>query len=556
MTTPLTTSPPPSREVEVPDGFWTLETTHAPLPWTPFTWAVLGETVNRGLREMCAELGLLFDGIEFREIGGWVYVQLVPLGGPPARAQRRVEVCLEATRCDVPGALLRRWAEQWRPELAGRITALREVDLAGLDDEQLDAHIGEVTALTEHGLLVHFRLHGALALALGELALICREFFDWDDRRIAELVGGTSSTSTAPARALGAVAGLAGRLPAVRRLVENGAPVRTVLAADQDFAAAFADYQREYGCRVVNYEIADPCLDEQPELALALIRDQLRAGFDPDAVDEVLRGRRSRARAEALRLLEERDPEQRHRFERALERALVAYPVREDNQFFTYSVPAALVRRAAREVGRRLVAAGLLDRVDEVFLLRPDHLRTALRERLDCRAEARRRARERAQALADPGPPAYGTPPGPPPSMSALPPAVRLANEAFAWTVEHVFGAPGGSEGGAEAAVTGVGASAGTYTGPARVIRGQDEFDRLRAGDVLVCPATSPTWSMLFASMGALVADAGGMLSHQAIIAREYGIPAVVGTGDGTSRLHDGQIVTVDGTTGVVRVGP
>jgi phosphoenolpyruvate synthase/pyruvate phosphate dikinase len=79
------------------------------------------------------------------------------------------------------------------------------------------------------------------------------------------------------------------------------------------------------------------------------------------------------------------------------------------------------------------------------------------------------------------------------------------------------------------------------------------EFGRLRAGDVLVCPITSPVWSVLFPSIGALVTDAGGILSHPAIIAREYGIPAVVATTNGTSVLRDGQIVTVDGANGVVR---
>jgi pyruvate,water dikinase len=86
-----------------------------------------------------------------------------------------------------------------------------------------------------------------------------------------------------------------------------------------------------------------------------------------------------------------------------------------------------------------------------------------------------------------------------------------------------------------------------------RVIRSEAEFDRLRAGDVLVCPVTSPVWSVLFPSIGALVTDSGGVLSHPAIIAREYGSPAVVATGNGTSVLCDGQVVTVDGTAGVVR---
>lgn len=350
----------------------------------------------------------------------------------------------------------------------------------------------------------------------------------------------------------------------MRRLIEGGVPAQAVLAADECFAAAFGAYQREYGCRALRYEIAEPCLDEQPDLVLALIRDQLVTRFDPDAAKETLRARRAATRAEAQRLLHEHNPAQRARFDRALDRALVAYPVREDNEFFTTSAPFALARRAAREIGRRLAARGLFASSDDAFWLSPDQLRAALRDGIDCHALATRRAGERAWALAHPGPASYGRPPGPPPPLRALPAQARLANEAFLWNVEQILGshATGADHGRSEAARTdatqlcGTPACAGSYTGPARIIRSESEFHRIRPGDVLVCPVTSPVWSVLFPSIGALVTDTGGMLSHPAIIAREYRLPAVVATGEGTSRLTDGQIVTVDGTAGVVRGAP
>jgi pyruvate,water dikinase len=136
--------------------------------------------------------------------------------------------------------------------------------------------------------------------------------------------------------------------------------------------------------------------------------------------------------------------------------------------------------------------------------------------------------------------------------MSALPAEARLANEAFLWAVEQIFGPPadaadqtGGppassadqaGRAGAAATLEGIPASAGSYTGAARIIRGESEFDRLQPGDVLVCPATCPVWSVLFASIGALVADFGGTLSHQAIIAastpsRRWSTPATAPRG-------------------------
>jgi rifampicin phosphotransferase len=103
-----------------------------------------------------------------------------------------------------------------------------------------------------------------------------------------------------------------------------------------------------------------------------------------------------------------------------------------------------------------------------------------------------------------------------------------------------------------DALLTGVPASGGRATGPVRVIREPAEFGALRGGDVLVCPYTNPTWTSLFQRAAAVVVDSGGIGSHAAIVAREYGMPAVMGTGSGTTVPVAGQQITVDGDTGRV----
>jgi pyruvate,water dikinase len=134
-----------------------------------------------------------------------------------------------------------------------------------------------------------------------------------------------------------------------------------------------------------------------------------------------------------------------------------------------------------------------------------------------------------------------------------LPPEARFATEALLFTVDRILAIDQhGHRPRQSAALRGVAAAPGTYTGPARVIQSEAQFARIERGDVLVCPVPSPAWSVLFSSIGALVTDTGGILSHAAIIAREYRVPAVVATGHGTRTLHDGQIVTVDGNTGDV----
>ena len=175
------------------------------------------------------------------------------------------------------------------------------------------------------------------------------------------------------------------------------------------------------------------------------------------------------------------------------------------------------MRRLALEAGRRMVVAGLLAEPGEVALLGFDELLGWLRdEPVDVAGIVERRRRARPRALA-------------------------------AWQPERDPVKPGSG-------MTGVAASPGVASGPVRVISGPAEFARLRPGDVLVCQATDPAWTPLFASASAVVAETGGLLSHAAIVAREYGIPAVLGVLEATTRLHDGQVVTVDGGAGRVRI--
>jgi phosphoenolpyruvate synthase/pyruvate phosphate dikinase len=104
--------------------------------------------------------------------------------------------------------------------------------------------------------------------------------------------------------------------------------------------------------------------------------------------------------------------------------------------------------------------------------------------------------------------------------------------------------------------IKGVAASPGSATGSACVLHTPEDFNRMRPGDILVAPITTPAWTPLFAMAAAIVTDVGGPLSHGSIVAREYGIPAVLGTGSATRRIRDGQIITVDGSQGTVVLHP
>jgi rifampicin phosphotransferase len=529
-------------------GFWQREASHYPLPLTPFSRRVHRQT--DWIRTACAEMGFLFDTLAFEDIGGWRYTRVIPIvdaGGP----ERRVATAVAAVRSDLPAQLVERWYTEWREELGARAAALRAVELITLTDEHLGRHLDAAIALADDGGQIHFRLHAALSVILGEFADTCRELLGWGDDRIFELLIGRSTASTEPAAALTALAGLLRRSPAFHPRSDTVEDLEVVLAADPEFAAGFADYLSRYGNRCLTYDVADPTLSEQPDIVLGLLRSQLdTAGADADAAD-----RRERTAVHARELLAARGPGDRELFEPALTRASRAYPVREDNEHATVSVPLAVVRRAALEVGSRLVERAQLSAGGDVFFLEADEVSAALRDGTDRRPLVERRQGERAWILAHPGPASYGEDPGPPPAMNELPVEARQVNEAFVWAIDRIL-APSIQVDNVPGHLAGIAASSGSSRGPVRVIKDESEFHKLRAGDVLVCPITSPVWSVLFPHLAGLITDSGGMLSHPAILAREFGIPAVVATRNATTLLRDGQTVVIDGTAGTVRIEP
>jgi pyruvate,water dikinase len=222
------------------------------------------------------------------------------------------------------------------------------------------------------------------------------------------------------------------------------------------------------------------------------------------------------------------------RFERLLADAQHILPIREE-QVAELTLPWPVMRRAVLRIGEALTERGVLREVEDVFFLTHDEAITSLRgdgRPRDADVDARRRLRVEQGRLVPPF--VIGHMAGP----------LRRFWERY----PRLFGADPSPE----AIVSGVPASAGRATGPVRVIRGPDEFDRLRAGEVLVAPLTAPAWTPLFARAAAVVTDVGSPAAHASIIAREYGIPAVVGCVDATARLRDGMLVTVDGRTGNV----
>lgn len=236
----------------------------------------------------------------------------------------------------------------------------------------------------------------------------------------------------------------------------------------------------------------------------------------------------------------------RNQFEFLLTAAQDGNILSEDHGFWIDFRASYQVRRVFLEFGRRFVEARVITDANDIFHLTVDEIRESA-ARLDATAPDRtalvheRKAeieRYRAVAL----PPAVGTePPGPPP----VNPMTQLLGK--------FFGTPPKPSSDPDV-LNGSAGSPGIVHGTARVIRSLADASQLQAGDILVAETTAPPWTPLFATVAAVVTDTGGVLSHCAVVAREYRIPAVVGTGMATSVIQDGQLIEVDGDHGIVRI--
>jgi pyruvate,water dikinase len=227
-------------------------------------------------------------------------------------------------------------------------------------------------------------------------------------------------------------------------------------------------------------------------------------------------------------------PRRLEAFRRLLADAQHLVPVREE-QVGELTIAWPIMRRAVVRIGESLVARGLIAEADDAFFLSREEALSALTDgHLETAADiAERRAnREQQSRLV-------------PPLVIGRPnPVLKKMWDSFPRML--------GASPSASALVSGSPASAGRATGSVRVIRGPDEFDELLPGEILVAPMTAPAWTPLFTRAAAVVTDVGSPAAHASIIAREYGIPAVVGCGDATARLRTGMLVTVDGSTGNV----
>lgn len=273
---------------------------------------------------------------------------------------------------------------------------------------------------------------------------------------------------------------------------------------------------------------------EEPRQLLARIALRLRQPAQPAREREAALARRADELADAVRTKLADRPDELAKFETVLGHAREIGHLTEGHNYWIDRMSQARLRALSMRVGRRFVRDGIADEAADIFFLHRDEVAEALRDGAPHQELIRERRAEHARNERRTPPYFVGRVPDKPPAGDRFDGPRVPSTEADM--------------------LRGTGASAGIVRGPARVTLSQDDFDRIQPGDVIVCPSSNPSWVPVFTIAGGLVTNAGGVLSHAAVVAREFGLPAVVGTTDATTRIADGRIVEIDGTAGTVRL--
>jgi pyruvate,water dikinase len=525
---------------------------------------IVSDPLARGFAEGTGRYGLLLDHFRMRFVNDFCYGKFVPVGapegavGPPPKLvfmvltrlhpeiRRRIATAPAVIEQKLWREDMRRWDDEVRPDSIARNRRIQAVDVAALGDAEFLSHLEEVKANTMEMIYRHHAFTVPAAFPVGHFVSEVQRWTGLPSGEILGVLKGAAPIS----RGVGASALERLREAIAERGITaasmHGKPTSQVLdelRATDGVAGPLQAYLDDVGYRLVTgYDMGDKYALEMPEMLVGTIFG---------AADKADRRADFATRRDALRA---KVPQQhRAAFDESLEEARFMHRLRDERGLYNDCWGTGLARRAVLEAGRRLQQRGVLPEAALAVSASHDELVGLLSGSREPGVDElqRRHTWRETKTVAD-APPFLGAEPKGPPPVEWLPRKAQPNARAVDTIIRELFNVS--TRKAAPRSVAGLPVHPGVYEGPARIIGGPQDFNRLQQGDVLVTRTTGPSFNVVLPLLGAIVTDRGGQLSHAAIVAREYGIPAVVGTREATTTFADGARVRVDGDSGVVEL--
>ncbi|HUP55193.1 MAG TPA: PEP-utilizing enzyme, partial [Methylomirabilota bacterium] len=433
-------------------------------------------------------------------------------------------------------------ADYWAravPELRQLYGWIASVDVETLPSAELAAAWDGAWQRAQRAWAIHFYAITGPYQVMDDLADLYESVVETSPPGEAmRLIGGTIDDLVAVDAGLGRLADLAATSPAlVDAIRSGGARSLEELAANPGgdaFVVELRSFLSLHGHLGQGFDdLALASWGEQPEMLLAEVAKRIDHPVEPALARAARLSIEGERLANGVRQRLAGDPDRLAEFERLLGLARKIGPLTEGHNYWIDRMVQARLRAFAMRVGARLTRDRVIERPEDILYLRRAEVPDLLRSPVDRRDLVADRKAEHEYWRGVKPPPKLGKP-------SEGGPSGRFSGARFAKEDDSI--------------VRGTGASAGIASGPARVVLGPDDFGRVQPGDIIIAPSSNPSWVPLFSIAGGLVTNTGGVLCHAAVVARELDLPAVVGTGDATTRITDGQMLELDGTTGFVRL--
>lgn len=519
-------------------------------------------------------------GIEQRVLNGFVYITPVPVSSEEWM-QERAELFTERA-----GYYYQNWDrlfEQWKTKMEGLINELKELEVPGLprleDFSVIENALGESSGnrllraydatiqMFFLGWQYHFEMLNLGYAAYLNLFTFCRQAFPGiKDETIAQMISGADILFFRPDDEIKKLAQFAVDLGIGERLREDKDPEVIVkeLADDptgKQWVDAFEEAKDPWfyfssGAGFYHHDRA--WIDDLtvPWAALTGYLDKIEAGETLERPTDWVLERRDRLTSEYRDLLD--SDEDRQAFDENIGLARTVAPYIEDHNFYVENWFHTIFWNKVREFGDRLADGGMLAEREDVFMLNRWEVGQALYELVAGWATGapvvggahwKPEVAERKRILDV----LRGW--TPPPALGPVPDEITEPFTVMLWgiTTSRVQKWLEGEQGDGST-LAGVAGSPGEAEGLARVIGSSSQLSEVELGEILVCPITAPSWGPVFSKISAAVSDIGGIMSHAAIVSREYGLPAVVGTGKATQTIKTGDRLRVDGETGQVTI--
>jgi pyruvate,water dikinase len=534
---------------------WFLDFGHSVPPWTPLYGWFWSRGVSHGQQAAAETLSQpAYKGTQLRYRDGGSYMAIICIRDEEEIKQRtpKHREALRPYLEDFDGI----W-KKYKEELLGLYEPLKAINLDEATNLELLHHHFDLTAMYWRMWEIHFL---ALVPAFSGWILfedVCKERFGIRDQspEFQKMMSGFENKVYQVDRELWELGRLASEMGLMDIFLNNDpksvVPMLEKSEPGREWLKKFRDFLNVEGWRMLRMnEFTEPYWLEEPSAPIAIIKDYLAKGgkFVFDETREKL----AKEREEAIEAFMGRVPAEDKEWILALMRlAQKAGSINEEHDLYCELYSQAVMRRGYLGIGRRLVKSGTIDRPDDIFLLNPEEIETALMipEIHDLRYITNRRRKEWEEWQTRPNPPLFTTR-----SDMAEAVAKDLMPSRCPIMIKLGVGEMPEVRPELKADLYGLAASTGEAEGPARVVLSYDELSKVQDGDILVAVSTNPAWTPVFGRIKGIVIDGGGTLCHPAVVARDFGIPAVVNCFEGTTKIKDNQRIRVNGTEGTVYI--